>query len=58
MFEYIQNIRIEKAKELLAAGKSTEETAKGVGFLDRGPFIKAFKKIEGITPSQYRRMGE
>ena len=58
VFEYIQNIRIEKAKEMLAAGESTEETAKGVGFLDRGPFIKAFKKIEGITPSQYRRMGE
>lgn len=58
VFEYIQNIRIEKAKEMLMAGKNTEETAKGVGFLDRGPFIKAFKKIEGITPSQYRRMGE
>lgn len=58
VFEYIQNIRIEKAKEMLMAGKSTEETAKGVGFLDRGPFIKAFKKIEGTTPSQYRRMGE
>lgn len=56
VFEYIQSVRIEKAKEILAAGTSTEETAKDVGFLDRGPFIKAFKKIEGITPSQYRRM--
>lgn len=52
---YLTNIRIEKAKQLL------EETIMGitpishqVGYWDDKHFIKTFKKIIGITPSNYR----
>ncbi len=54
VFEYIQYVRIEEAKKLLEHGVKVEDAAKTVGFLARGPFIKAFKKKEGITPAQYK----
>ena len=53
---YLTNIRMERAKQLLL---STPESVAGiagqVGYADYRVFTKAFKKTEGITPSQYRR---
>ena len=53
---YLTNIRMERAKKLLL---STPESVAGiagqVGYADYRVFTKAFKKTEGITPSQYRR---
>lgn len=53
---YLTNIRMEKAKKLLlATSLSVAEIAEQSGYGDYRVFTKAFKKAEGITPSQYRR---
>ncbi len=53
---YLTNIRMEKAKKLLlATSLSIAEVAEQSGYRDYRVFTKAFKKSEGITPSQYRR---
>lgn len=53
---YLTNIRMEKAKKLLLATSfSVAEIAERAGYGDYLVFTEAFKKAEGITPSQYRR---
>ncbi|MDO4515927.1 MAG: helix-turn-helix domain-containing protein [Bacillota bacterium] len=53
---YLTNIRMEKAKKLLlSTSLSIAEVAEQSGYGDYRVFTKAFKKSEGITPSQYRR---
>ena len=52
---YIIKYRISKAKELLSTtDDKINKIADEVGFASPGVFIRAFKKIEGITPSEYR----
>ncbi len=54
-FEYLQNIRITKAKELLrTTDLSVGMIANAVGIDSASYFIAAFKKLEGITPHKYR----
>ncbi|HHV98447.1 MAG TPA: response regulator [Clostridiaceae bacterium] len=54
---YVSVYRVEIAKELLREGiyKSTE-VGKMVGIHNTKYFYKLFKKITGLTPSQYRRL--
>jgi len=48
--------RIEKAKELIQfTNNSISEIAEHVGFPDIHSFSKAFKKIDGVSPSFYRK---
>lgn len=57
--DYINRIRIEKAKELLRQEKeSINDIAEEIGFSDVGYFSKVFKKAVGLTPSKYRRSVE
>ncbi|WMC91326.1 response regulator transcription factor [Kineothrix sp. MB12-C1] len=53
--EYLTNVRIEKAKELL---KDTEYTMKEicsmVGYQDPNYFSRSFKKNVGVTPTEYK----
>jgi two-component system response regulator YesN len=53
--DYINNLRIEEAGRLL---KKTDlkvmEIARKVGFSDPDYFIKKFKKIKGVSPTQFR----
>lgn len=54
---YINKIRIQKAKELLKTTNTPIlNIAIDLGFDDCGYFIKVFKKLEGLTPSVYRRV--
>lgn len=54
LISYLENIRIEKAEELLASGKYTvNEVALGVGFSNDATFRRRFKKIKGVPPSTY-----
>lgn len=53
---YLTNIRMEHAKKLLLASSlSIGEIAEESGYGDYRVFTKAFKKSEGVTPSQFRR---
>ena len=51
--DYIRNIRIEKAKELLLQGNIIADTAYSTGFSDPNYFSKCFKKQTGKTPSEF-----
>ena len=53
---YVLQLRITKAKELLRfSNMNVESVGMECGFLDANYFTRAFKKIEGVTPGQYRR---
>ncbi len=53
---YINNKRIEKAKELLRfSDEKIADIAEQTGFSNTTSFIRLFKKIEGIPPSTYRK---
>lgn len=53
--DYLNNYRVQKAKELLTApGLSVNEIGQRVGFNNTNNFIRVFKKYEGVTPGQYK----
>lgn len=53
---YLINIRMEQAKKLLlSTDYAVTEVAERSGYTDYRVFTKAFKKAEGVTPSQYRK---
>lgn len=52
---YITNLRISKAKELLEkTDKSVVGIAELIGYNDSNYFFRVFKKNAGVTPQQYR----
>ncbi|MFK0206368.1 GlxA family transcriptional regulator [Agrobacterium sp. NPDC090283] len=54
--EYIQRLRISKARELLQFGSLTvDQIAWEVGYGDTSAFRKVFTKIVGLTPAGYRQ---
>ncbi len=52
---YITEVRIGNAKQYIRAGKKIEEAAILSGYSDVVSFRRAFKRITGITPSDYRK---
>ncbi len=53
--EYLNILRIEKAKELLLNSKlSIKDIYEQLGFNNRNTFIRAFKALVSVTPSEYR----
>ena len=55
--DYINDIRIEKAKEILSGSVlSIADVAQSVGYSSHNYFQQIFKKREGMTPSDYRAM--
>lgn len=54
--DYVTQLRIQRAKELLSdETMSVGEIAEIVGYNDYFYFIKVFKKVQGISPSKYRK---
>lgn len=53
---YQQQLRVGKAKQLLADGVSLAVTACETGFTDQSHFSRQFKKITGLTPALYQKM--
>ena len=53
---YVINMRITKAKHFLRfTDLSTTEIANRVGYEDVNYFIRSFKKVENITPGEYKK---
>ncbi len=53
--DYLKKIRISKAKELLQIREyKIYEVGKKVGFPDSKQFTKNFRKVTGISPTEYR----
>jgi AraC-like DNA-binding protein len=57
--DYINGYRIEEAKRMLAdpgqAARTILDIAYDTGFYSKSVFNTAFKKVTGMTPSQYRK---
>lgn len=54
--EYLNKIRVEEAAKLLINGTQNISEISGlVGYSDHSYFCKVFKKIKGVSPSQYKR---
>jgi len=54
--DYIQRLRIEKAKEIFMQNENilVQDVAYKVGYNNSGALIRAFIKYEGITPGEYK----
>jgi len=53
--QYLIQVRIAKAKQLLRAATPVVTTCHTVGFESLGSFSTLFKRLEGKTPSEYLR---
>jgi AraC-like DNA-binding protein len=51
---YLENLRIKKACELLLEGETVENVSFNAGYNCVNAFRKAFKRIIGVTPSEFR----
>lgn len=57
--QYLQNLRIEKAKHLLeSSNEGIEQITMHVGYEDGNSFRRLFKERVGLTPSAYRKRFE
>jgi transcriptional regulator GlxA family with amidase domain len=57
LIEHLQNLRVEEAKRLLETAElPVDEISFLVGYEDPSFFRRLFKRLTGLTPSQYRRM--
>jgi transcriptional regulator GlxA family with amidase domain len=53
--EYVQNLRVGKARELLEFTKrSVDQIAWAVGYEDATAFRRVFQRILGLSPGEYR----
>lgn len=53
VLEYIGQVRMEHAKELLLSGMSVTDTAEQVGYYSSRPLIRLFTERVGMTPTKY-----
>lgn len=51
--EYVINLRVEHARQLLAQGRAIADVAFATGFCDQCHLNRHFKRIVGATPGQY-----
>lgn len=53
--DFINQIRIDKAKELLVhTDMRVNDIAGSIGINSRTTFLRVFKKVEGVSPNEYR----
>lgn len=56
--EYLRDLRINKAKELLKQGSSVTQTCFDVGYESLPTFSRAFKKGAGHSPKAYQELNK
>lgn len=57
LMAYLQNLRVEESKRLLeSSAEPVDEISAAVGYEDPSFFRRLFKRLTGLTPSQYRRL--
>jgi AraC-like DNA-binding protein len=54
-FAYQRNLRVERARAALRSGESLAQIAVDLGFADQSHLGRAFRKVMGATPGQYRQ---
>ena len=53
--QYLQNIRIDRVRKMIAQGSTLSEAAHSCGFYDQSHMIHIYKKFYGHTPGGIRR---
>ena len=54
--EYIQRVRVESAKHALESGSEpVDSVASRIGYEDVGSFRTVFKRVTGVSPTEYRK---
>jgi AraC family transcriptional regulator len=53
--ERVRALRLDSAREQLAAGAAVAAAATNAGFADQSHFTKAFRRAHGVGPAEYRR---
>jgi two-component system, response regulator YesN len=53
--EFKTSVRIKHSEELLKAGYNINQAAERTGYENAESFIRAFKKVKGLTPSIYKK---
>jgi AraC family transcriptional regulator, arabinose operon regulatory protein len=57
--EYVRNIRLQKVREfLLTTNLSLKEISDKIGFDDQSQLSRAFRRATGMSPTEYRQMGD
>ena len=51
-----EQLRMQKARTALLAGESSELLAERLGYADERSFRRAFQRVHGLSPAQYRRL--
>jgi AraC family transcriptional regulator len=55
--EYVRRLRVEFAcRELSATRAPLAQVALAAGFADQSQFSRTFKRVVGLTPTEYRKM--
>ena len=54
--DYVINVRMDKAKELLRRGESINRVADLVGYQDTKYFSRLFARVVGVNPTQYKKL--
>jgi AraC-like DNA-binding protein len=57
-YQFIRNLRMEKAKALLQTGMPVNQVCKSVGWEDSSSFIRLFKKEFAMTPVQFQQISQ
>ena len=53
--QYLRDFRIQTSKELIRQGNlKVYEVADAVGYPEPAHFVRAFKEVEGISPTEYK----
>ncbi|MNN92612.1 HTH-type transcriptional activator Btr [compost metagenome] len=54
VIEFFNKLKVDKAKDMILEGdKKIKEVAQALGITDEFYFSRLFKKIEGISPSEF-----
>ena len=53
--DFLTEVRVNRAKQMLRGGMSVGDTATECGFSDAGYFISVFRRACGCTPAAYRK---
>lgn len=58
VYKYLTKFRLSKAKELLVShrGRKIQDIAQDVGYTDASHFVLMFRKMTGMTPSEFRKI--
>jgi len=54
--DYVRRRRVAMAKEAIVAGRTLAEAALDAGFADQSDLTRAFRRVAGITPAQFRQL--